>query len=77
MIGVSEATTHLSALIVQVTRGSEITITRRGVPVARLVPVDGRLRRDPSEAAIRIRELRRRIKLGRVTLRSLVEKGRL
>jgi hypothetical protein len=53
------------------------SIARHGAQVAQLVPVDGRLRRDPREAAIRIRELRRGIKLGRVTLRELVEKGRL
>jgi hypothetical protein len=53
------------------------SIARHGVQVTQLVPVDGRLRRDPRKAAIRIRELRRGIKLGRVTLRELVEKGRL
>lgn len=38
-IGAFEAKTHLSALLDRVERGEELTITRRGVPVARLVPV--------------------------------------
>lgn len=38
-IGAFEAKTHLSALLDRVEKGEELTITRRGVPVARLVPV--------------------------------------
>ena len=34
----NEAKTHLSRLLEAVRRGEEITITRYGVPVARLVP---------------------------------------
>ncbi|TCH97019.1 type II toxin-antitoxin system Phd/YefM family antitoxin [Roseococcus sp. SYP-B2431] len=38
-VGAFEAKTHLSALLDRVERGEEVTITRRGQPVARLVPV--------------------------------------
>lgn len=38
-VGVHEAKTHLSELLEQVVAGEEITITRRGEAVARLVPV--------------------------------------
>jgi prevent-host-death family protein len=38
-IGTFEAKTHLSALLERVERGEEITITRHGRAVARLVPV--------------------------------------
>lgn len=34
----NEAKTHLSRLLEAVRRGEEVTITRYGVPVARLVP---------------------------------------
>jgi prevent-host-death family protein len=37
-VGVHEAKTHLSKLLVEVGAGEEIAITRRGVEVARLVP---------------------------------------
>jgi len=38
-VGVFEAKTHLSALLDRVEQGDEVTITRHGRPVARLVPV--------------------------------------
>ncbi len=37
-VGVHEAKTHLSRLLLDVERGEEVVITRRGVTVARLVP---------------------------------------
>jgi prevent-host-death family protein len=37
-VGACEAKTHLSALLDRVARGEEITITRHGKPIARLVP---------------------------------------
>ncbi len=37
-VGVHEAKTHLSRLLEQVAGGEEISITRRGEEVARLVP---------------------------------------
>jgi len=36
-VGVHEAKTHLSRLLEDVAAGEEVTITRRGEPVARLV----------------------------------------
>ena len=72
-----EAKTHLSALIEEVERGNEITITKRGTPVARLVPAEATRRNNPQEAADRLRQLRRGIKLGRVSIRSLIDEGRL
>lgn len=38
-ISVYEAKTHLSRLIGEVEAGQEVTITRHGKPVARLVPI--------------------------------------
>jgi prevent-host-death family protein len=37
-VGAYEAKTHLPRLLDEVARGETITITRHGVPVARLVP---------------------------------------
>jgi hypothetical protein len=37
----AEAKNTLSALVARVERGEEIAITRRGVPVVRLVPAQG------------------------------------
>lgn len=37
-VAVYEAKSRLSELLAEVERGEQVTITRRGVPVARLVP---------------------------------------
>ncbi len=52
-VGSYEAKTHLARLLDQVAQGEEITITKRGKPVARLVPIyarrDGRIQRTITE----------------------------
>lgn len=40
-VPLAEAKNHLSALVARVEQGEEIAITRRGVPVVRLVPDSG------------------------------------
>ncbi|MEB3304750.1 MAG: type II toxin-antitoxin system prevent-host-death family antitoxin [Cyanobacteriota bacterium] len=62
-VPMAEAKNNLSALVARVERGEEIAITRRGVPVVRLVP-DQRAgegmagRRERVEAALgRLRQL--------------------
>ena len=39
LVGAYDAKTHFSELLEWVATGEEITITRHGVPVARLVPI--------------------------------------
>lgn len=51
-VGLFEAKTHLSELVSEVEGGSSITLTRRGKPVARLVPVQD-LNRERREHALR------------------------
>lgn len=57
-IGAFEAKTHLSALLEAVAAGEGIVITRRGKPVARLVPFAGVDQRARDAARARIRVLR-------------------
>jgi prevent-host-death family protein len=38
-ISIAEAKAHLSELIEQVSNGNEVTITKRGKPVAQLTPI--------------------------------------
>jgi prevent-host-death family protein len=75
-IGLFEAKTHLSALLERVARGEEITITKHGHPVARLVPMEHHGRRDPKQVAEAIRAMRKGIKLEGVTIRQLIKEGR-
>ncbi|MFC3630526.1 type II toxin-antitoxin system Phd/YefM family antitoxin [Paracoccus angustae] len=57
-IGAFEAKTHLSELLAAAEQGQSVTITRRGTPVARLVPVAGPSR---AEALRRLTGLRARL----------------
>lgn len=45
-VGIHEAKTHLSRLLRRVAAGEVIVIAKAGVPLARLVPIHSRARRD-------------------------------
>jgi len=57
-VGAFDAKTHLNELLEQVSHGESIQITRRGVPVARLVPPEIAPRKNPREIARELRALR-------------------
>jgi prevent-host-death family protein len=63
-------------LLERVARGEEITITKHGHPVARLVPMEHHGRRDPKQVAEAIRAMRKGIKLEGVTIHQLIKEGR-
>ena len=78
-IGAFEAKTHLSRLLEKVAAGEKFVITRHGKPVAQLVPIDSddeslRLRRQA--AIVRLKTLGDGNKLGRLTIRKLIDEGR-
>lgn len=56
-VGLFEAKTHLSELVSEVEGGSSITLTRRGKPVARLVPVHEDKLERRAQALRRMREM--------------------
>lgn len=72
----SEAKTHLATLLEQVERGEEITITRQGKAVARLVPVGAISREGLADTAARLKAFRRGRRLGDVPVKALIEDGR-
>jgi prevent-host-death family protein len=76
MIGVYEAKTQLPRLLVRVARGERITITRHGVPVAMIVPAEGRQRRPIEHVVADLQAFARGRRLGRLSLRRLIESGR-
>ncbi len=75
-VGAYEAKTHLSELLERVAQGERITITKHGVPVAVLAPAAPPSSRDPAETIAELRRFRRGRRLGRCSLRRLIEKGR-
>jgi prevent-host-death family protein len=77
-VGAFEAKTHLSKLLDEAAHGATITITKHGVPIAKLVSIDDGDRPSPAEAVDALIEFERRanISLGDLTIRDLIDEGR-
>ena len=76
-VGAYEAKTHLSKLLEKVEAGEEITITKHGAPVAKLVPVKKEVSAEQRVAAIeRIQKLATGLSLGGLKVRDLINEGR-
>jgi prevent-host-death family protein len=77
-IGAYEAKTRFSELLREVESGQTVAVTRHGQPVARLSPMD----KEAEDVAAAMAELHRyrrehRPTLGGITLRELIEEGRI
>jgi prevent-host-death family protein len=75
-VGVFDAKTHLNGLLKRVSKGETIRITRRGVPIAKLVPAEAGEKEEPEQLVREIRELRKGTTLGKTTIRELINAGR-
>lgn len=75
-VGAFDAKTHLSSLLKKVEQGEEVLITRRGIPVARLVPAEEADRRDVADAIRELRSIREGVSLGDLHWRDLRDSGR-
>jgi len=76
-VPIVEAKNKLSALIVEVERGNEVTITRRGVAVAKLVPAAPTFDREQAKRAAKgLRDASRGTTLDGLRTKDLVNEGR-
>lgn len=76
-VGAFEAKTKLAELLDLVEAGEEILVTRRGKPVARLVPADRAWTQERSLlAAEALRRHRSGVTLGGLKVKDLVNEGR-
>ncbi len=76
-VGAYEAKTHLAELLEKVEAGDEITITRHGTPVARLIPVTKHSTASERAAAVgRIQKLGQSLSLGGLKIKDLIREGR-
>jgi prevent-host-death family protein len=75
-IGAYEAKTHLPRLLDEVAAGETITITKHGVPVARLVPANAQ-RRGVADAIEALQKLQKEVGgLDDGAIREMIEEGR-
>lgn len=76
-VGAFEAKNKLGQLLDEVERGGEITITRHGKEVARLVPARGVRSREAARAAAEgIRQMSKGVTLGGLKIKDLIAEGR-
>ncbi|HKQ49518.1 MAG TPA: type II toxin-antitoxin system prevent-host-death family antitoxin [Phycisphaerae bacterium] len=76
-VGAYDAKTNFSKLLERVEGGEEITITRHGLPVARMVPVHQKKTREERRKAIEaIRKLAQGNSLGGLRIKDLIAEGR-
>jgi len=77
-IGAFEAKTHFSQIINEVERGADYVVTRRGKPVAKIIPFEQKQEMTWEEILGKFREFRKlyRGKPGSFNIREAIEDGR-
>lgn len=76
-VGAYDAKTHFSELLERVEQGEEVTITRHGSPVAKMIPVHRKTTREKRREAIdAIRKLAQTNSLGGLRIKDLIAEGR-
>ena len=78
-VGTYEAKTHLPRLLSQVEKGESITITKRGKPIAKLVPADAAEQKDVQqviEEMLNYRDQHGPVLGDDLTIREMIEEGR-
>ena len=71
-----ETKTHLAELLRRVQNGESITITKHGVPVARLVPMETAEGPDVGDTIAAILEFRKGNKIHGLSIREMLDEGR-
>jgi prevent-host-death family protein len=75
-IGSFEVKTHLSGLLRRVEKGESFTITRNGLPIARLVPVGEKATPDLQQILAETRAFRKAHPLNGLSIKELIDEGR-
>ena len=75
-VGIYEAKAKLSELIEQAGQGKEVTITRHGKAVAKLVPVRSPATAERAKAFDELEAFAKTVKVRRFNLRKAIESGR-
>jgi len=76
-VGAYEAKTHLPKLLERVIKGERIIITKHGVPVAVLQPPLPLRKTEPRKVIAELRKFREKQTLKGLSIRDMIEEGRL
>ncbi len=76
-VPVFEAKNRLSELLAEASRGVDVTVTKRGVPIAKIVGITPGFDREAArKAAAGLLKASQGVTLGRISIKSLIEEGR-
>ena len=75
-VGVYQAKTHLPQLLERVRNGEHFTITKHGVPVAMLTPLEPVVKRDVLAVIDELKLFGKGQTTGGTTLKKMIEEGR-
>lgn len=75
-LGAYEVKTHLSSILDRVAAGERIAITKHGVPVAILQPVDNARQTPARDVIAEMKQFRKGRLLDGLTIRDMIEDGR-
>jgi len=75
-VGSYEAKTHLPSLLDRVAKGEQITITKHGVPIAKIVPISDKKYIDRQAAIEKLMALSKGLTLDGLSIRETIEEGR-
>lgn len=71
-----EVAARWPTLLEKIDEGEKITITRQGIPVARVTPVPGPPERTSAEAVDHLLALRKGVRLDGLSIRKMIDEGR-
>jgi prevent-host-death family protein len=74
-IGTFEAKTHLSEMLEEVQKGKDYIITKRGTPIAKLIPFSAH-KKTRREVTLELEEIRKRTTGEPFNIREAIEEGR-
>jgi prevent-host-death family protein len=75
-VGAYTAKTHLPQLLKRVSRGEKIIISKHGVPVATLQPIETKRNVPTKKVIANLREFRRKHSLDGLSIREIIDEGR-
>jgi prevent-host-death family protein len=75
-VGIFETKTHLSEMLDEIQKGKDYIITKRGAPIAKLIPYSEGQKKSRREITRELRKIRERTSGEPFDIREAIEEGR-